>query len=233
MSIAANEKGQALMLRVNGPHVKDSAKWKWRKLQPTNMHMLDLCALWSEPGRTPLLAGCQGSLFEWHYPFTTPLHSRATGAFHPKAIWSANSKDIWVLAHGRPPPALYHFDGKKLKPMTKGLPERCEYRAIAGSAANDVWLVGEDGCIAHFDGTEWSEVPSGFDERLSGVWAAEPAHAWAVGVGGTILEWNGQAWRRQESDTLQDLLAISGSSERDVWVVGEAGTVLHQTLSAP
>jgi hypothetical protein len=197
------------------------------------MAPLRLCALWSAPKRSPLLASCQGSLFEWSLPFKHPLKLRARPAqeFMPKAIWSSSVNDIWVLELRPLRHRVYRFDprGKKLKVVNQGLPQACEYRAIAGTAANDIWLVGEKGCVAHFDGAEWSEVPSGFEERLNGVWAATPSCAWAIGVGGTILHWDGKAWHRQESDTLKDLLAISGNSEQDVWVVGEAGTVLHRS----
>ena len=235
-SIVANEANQALMLRVNGPHIYAGQEPSWKKLQPPNKGRLDLCVLGSSPGGTPLVVSCaEGSLYEWNYPFKHPLRllAKANPRFAPKAIWSSSVNDVWVVALRRP--QVYRFDrpGKKLKPVVEGLPERCSYRAVSGTAPNDVWLVGDAGCIAHFDGNSWSEVPSGFDERLSGVWAATPSRAWAVGVGGTILGWNGKTWHRQEGDTLRDLLAISGSSAHDVWIVGEGGTILHRSVESP
>jgi len=230
------EANQALMLRVNGPHIYAGQEPSWKKLQPPNKGRLDLCVLGSSPGGTPLVVSCAEGRFMngiTHSSIRCVCLPKPIPRFAPKAIWSSSVNDVWVVALRRP--QVYRFDrpGKKLKPVVEGLPERCSYRAVSGTAPNDVWLVGDAGCIAHFDGNSWSEVPSGFNERLSGVWAATPSRAWAVGVGGTILGWNGKTWHRQEGDTLRDLLAISGSSAHDVWIVGEGGTILHRSVESP
>ncbi len=74
------------------------------------------------------------------------------------------------------------------------LPAGNALRAVSGSAANDVWAVGDNGLILHFDGTAWRAVPSGVNERLTGVWAASPTQAWVSGTNNALLRWDGDKW---------------------------------------
>jgi photosystem II stability/assembly factor-like uncharacterized protein len=102
----------------------------------------------------------------------------------------------------------------------------CTYRGIHGSGRDDVWIVGDEGCILHFDGVEWSRIASEVKDDLYAVSACGPTEAWAVGEGGTVLQWNGTAWRSRSSGTANDLLGVTGCLSDDVWAVGAAGVVL-------
>jgi len=66
--------------------------------------------------------------------------------------------------------------------------------AVSGSSSSDVWAVGDNGTILHYDGQTWSAVPSGVSERLTGVWAASASEAWISGTNGALLRWDGNAW---------------------------------------
>lgn len=57
-------------------------------------------------------------------------------------------------------------------------------RAVWAQAANDVWVVGDQGTILHFDGTQWNRATSGVSDDLFGVWAASATDVWAVGGSG-------------------------------------------------
>jgi len=120
--------------------------------------------------------------------------------------------------------------------------------AISSAAANDVWAVGttgqegsQRGVIAHWNGAQWSAVPSpnppAVDNRLSGVAAISATDAWAVGwtVNPTgpnghgrfdqplIEHWNGRHWTLA-ADPLPStdyyLTAVAAVSSVDVWAVG-------------
>ncbi len=86
--------------------------------------------------------------------------------------------------------------------------------------ADDIWAVGYQGQIRHWDGTGWGSTPSGTDVLLRGVWAASAGEAWAVGLEGTLLHWDGAAWSPVDLGTSADLTDVSGRSASDVWVVG-------------
>lgn len=74
------------------------------------------------------------------------------------------------------------------------LPSGNALYAVNGSGPSDVWAVGDNGTILHYDGRTWRAVPSGVSERLTGVWAASPGEAWVSGTNGALLRWDGKAW---------------------------------------
>ncbi len=56
-----------------------------------------------------------------------------------------------------------------------------------GTSASDVWAVGWNGTILHYNGTSWSSVSSGtLPMDLYGVWGASASDVWAVGSGGIL-----------------------------------------------
>jgi hypothetical protein len=129
--------------------------------------------------------------------------------------------------------------------------------AVAGSAPDDVWAVGQyvqdsnpdfvQTLTQHFDGTAWSVVASpDVGDQANTLFAVTTSghRAWATGYfidpdrspKGLILAWDGAAWsvvghpHRGESDWLYGVAAISPT---DVWAVGstrdEAGVFHTQT----
>ena len=56
---------------------------------------------------------------------------------------------------------------------------------------NDVWAVGGNGTIIHYDGTKWDAIPAPItksSQNLRAVWAANANDVYIVGDGGTILK---------------------------------------------
>src|SRR5437773_667089 len=101
------------------------------------------------------------------------------------------------------------------------------YWAVWGATGNDVFAVGDDGSIWHYDGTSWTAQPSGTTQVLYGVWGSGRKDVFAVGTGGTILHYDGTSWTVQPSGTPQDLYGVWGSGGTEVFAVGADGTILH------
>lgn len=75
------------------------------------------------------------------------------------------------------------------------LPFGMNLRDVSAVAANDVWAVGSQGTILHYDGNRWSFTPSGTLEDLQSVSASSATNAWiAGGNNGLVLRWNGTNW---------------------------------------
>jgi hypothetical protein len=145
-------------------------------------------------------------------------------------------------------------------------------KGIAGVAPDDLWAVGEYNpgvpptvtgrrtLIEHWDGGQWSIVPSpnpmwpGMDfATLEDVVALSPTNAWAVGysqdfssfkLNTLIMRWTGTQWRIVRSpnpaglDQPNRLFAIAAESPTSLWAVGMLGIfpdqsplVLHWTGS--
>jgi hypothetical protein len=113
---------------------------------------------------------------------------------------------------------------------------------VWGSYEADVFAVGEQGYILHYNGSGWSRMSSDTKERLEGVWGTSPYDVFAVGFEGTILHYDGNAWSTMDSGITEDLWGVWGSSPSDVYAAGKVwgnsssdvfilggveGTVLH------
>lgn len=105
-------------------------------------------------------------------------------------------------------------------------------RGIWGSGKNDIWAVGgahgDNGFIAHWNGSKWSTVPSSAG-RLASVWGSGPNDVWAVGGTnevGTIQHWDGLRWT--VSTSMQGIRhSVWGSGPNDVWTVGDFDPIFH------
>lgn len=103
---------------------------------------------------------------------------------------------------------------------------------VWGTSANDIFAVGSDGTIIHYDGNAWQTMESTrenvYSSQLKGVWGSSSTNVYAVGSHGTILHYNGSAWSLvyggNEGFTYFD---VWGSSASDVFVVGALGKIVH------
>ena len=83
-----------------------------------------------------------------------------------------------------PTPLIVHGDGQSWKRVVVGSGSRL--RAITGTAANDVWTVGEEGTVLHWNGEDWSSVKSGTEANLLAVAKAADGAVWIGGEGGLL-----------------------------------------------
>lgn len=156
------------------------------------------------------------------------------------SVWGSSERDVWTVGGplGNTPyeSLVLRFDGTTWKRIEVGGTETFWW--VSGTSANDVWLVGEKGRIAHFDGTTFRETPSGTTATLFGVWASSASNAWAVGGApdGTgpkdvVLHWDGMSWKSETLPSASNvaLFKVWGLDENDVYVVGDAGVVWHRT----
>jgi hypothetical protein len=101
-------------------------------------------------------------------------------------------------------------------------------KGVWGSSETDVFAVGENGMILHYDGVEWTKMKSPTTEHLYGVWGSSETDVFAVGENGMILHYDGFTWSADvESGTNAGLRAIWGTGSNDIYSVGDSGTILH------
>jgi hypothetical protein len=87
-------------------------------------------------------------------------------------------------------------------------PNVADLQAVQGTAADDIWAVGQNGTVLHWDGRSLRATESGSKVMLSDVWPRARDDAWAVGLDGATLHWDGHAWRRVPSTMASDGRAI-------------------------
>jgi len=99
------------------------------------------------------------------------------------------------------------------------------YNAVAGSSPENVFIVGDQGTILHWDGVALLPEASGTTANLRGVSVLDETLAYAVGEQGTILHRKDGAWIADPPMTEVVLNATYAASAFAV-AVGEQGTIL-------
>jgi len=104
------------------------------------------------------------------------------------------------------------------------------FRSVFSQAQDDVWLVGDNGYTAHYNGTDWTLHDSTTERDLNTIWVMGSNRAFAAGGDwvpytddgqGIILSFNGSAWSVDKADTWTVFDAMWGSGDDDVWAVGD------------
>lgn len=103
-------------------------------------------------------------------------------------------------------------------------------KAVWGSSSNDVFAVGANGTILHYNGTDWSSMSSDTTNNLNGVWGSSGQYVFAVGDKGTILHYNGTDWSAMTSGTTSNLNGVWGSPGYGVFAVGDNENTIMQNI---
>lgn len=183
-------------------------------------------------------------------------------------IQALTSNDAWAVGYSDGYPSsstlIEHWNGVQWSVVPSPNPAQSVgpvLYGISGTSFNDVWAVGDYGStdgshntitlVEHWDGTQWTIVPSpnlgglgtNLTNELRDVSAFSQNDAWVVGyfcctADGLITmiqHWDGAQWSvvpspnpSMDNNHLQGVAVISGS---DVWAVGYYGGAAWQTLT--
>ena len=153
-------------------------------------------------------------------PFAVQLEADAVENpfFALRRFDNGSAPQLAQLERPEKPSALWRVRRKPALPADGRRPE-----AGASDSDNDLWIVGEAGLLAHWDGESLARSPAVTGEDLL---AAD--QGWAVGRGGVTLQWDGKAWARHGSAlTEAELTGLAGNG-KELWVTGKQGTLLQQ-----
>jgi hypothetical protein len=156
---------------------------------------------------------------------TAPATVTAAGAGATRVVatWGedADTIDVVVRVPAAVPPVARW--GRELgHPTARGL------SGVWASSAHDVYAVGAEGWVHHWDGARWTTAPRLTTRALHDVWGAPGGQVFAVGEAGTLLRrTGGGAWERMALPVQATLYGVWGASARDVWAVGDESTILH------
>lgn len=86
--------------------------------------------------------------------------------------------------------------------------------------SKNVFVVGADGLILHYDGINWIRERSGTNNWLKRIWGVDSNNIFTVGDYGTILYYDGTKWNKQKSGTSYLLFGVWGNKKDNVYAVG-------------
>jgi len=134
-------------------------------------------------------------------------------------------------------------------PVPTGMDSRVAFTAVWGSSKDDIWIVGSQGSILHWDGATFTATPSGTKNALFAVTGTGPTDVWAVGSRETVLHSTGlangaAAWEMGPSvapvyapygapSNENLLLALWARAGGEVWAAGEPYPVLPDEGTRP
>jgi hypothetical protein len=114
------------------------------------------------------------------------------------------------------------------------------YWDLWGPSPHELFLVGEFGQAAYYDGAAWSAISPGpfnvFTDELHGVWGTSGTDVFVVGGDlwgsqrAAILHYDGLDWTHMVSSDDTDLpvlRAVWGSASDNVFAVGRSGTIVR------
>jgi len=105
-------------------------------------------------------------------------------------------------------------------------------RDVWGSSASDVFAVGDDGTILHFNGLRWAAMSSTTTETLRSVSGTAPDNVYAAGDNGTALHYDGASWTALDPQTSNDLGPVDARGEYAAFADRDAPGLLHYYDSA-
>ncbi len=123
--------------------------------------------------------------------------------------------------------------GATWKAFEEGMPRKSiRLIDISGLSSDNVFAVGWDGTVLHFNGLNWTamDTSSIIDHTehisLQGIFGASQEDVFAVGDHGTVIHYNGSTWSAMDSTTEKVLYHVWGDSRNNMIAVGEDGTTL-------
>jgi len=96
---------------------------------------------------------------------------------------------------------------------------------ILSFSPQDIYVVGYQGTIMHFDGNHWQKMTTPCRVPIWGIWGPDTKNVYAVGGNGVILYYDGMHWSTMDSGTRQWLYDIWGTDSNTIYAVG-AGVIL-------
>jgi hypothetical protein len=182
--------------------------------------------------RDVYLVGEMGTILHYDGATVTSMTSGTDRTLY--GIWGASANDLWAVG-GRPGQdgVLLHKDANGWQVQASPVPF-VAYFKVWGSASNDVFVCGEAGTIMHFDGTGWTQQPTGLGvtTTLFTVAGRGPNDVFAVGgaANAVALHYDGHAWTPLPDALLASadrLAGVSEDTDGSVILVGAGGTKLR------
>ncbi len=142
------------------------------------------------------------------------------------AIGGTAANDVWAVGNG-----IFHYDGATWSDALPPHHQPVGLGAISVVARDDVWAVGGNGLVAHFDGKTWTldrpdvtrvspTMASHYDLLDVSAWAGE---VWVSASRADYYRFDGKTWSAVHA--VRSMQMFWGSSPHDVWLPG--GVAAH------
>jgi hypothetical protein len=153
------------------------------------------------------------------------LETPSTGGLG--CIFALSRTDVWLCAGNQ----VLHYDGAAFTASDVTTPTGLD--ALSGvwaSSRDDVFAIGDDAIIAHWDGATWSRTLAGSPFNAS-IWGSGPTDVYVLGTF-DLIHYDGAAWTEVELDSGGGGGQVWGTGASDVWVMTDSYALSHFDGSA-
>lgn len=136
------------------------------------------------------------------------------------AVSGGTPPELWLLTQrGK----IYRRTQAQLGSYESAAVAGHRWRALWSQGGENVWFVGDEGAVAHFDGQSMHRLVVPTKSNLTAVWGTAYDDVWIGGEQNTLLHWDGTSFHDAVGGWPEGLVfrSIGGTSASNVWVVGE------------
>jgi len=173
-------------------------------------------AVWGTSANDVYAVGTAASIYHYDGAVWSPVTNPGSGVY--TAVFGAGGE---VFAAGA---SIVHGSGAAFTATTS--PIAFTVRGLWGSADDDMFAVGDNGTVIHWDGVAWTQMQAS-TSTLNAIAGSRADEIFAVGDGGTISRYTGAAWAIESSPgATMPLLDIAALGPDEALAVGSEG-VFH------
>lgn len=181
------------------------------------------------------VVGAAGIILHYDGASWTQMPSPTTDTLW--GVWGATEAELWAVggsgrADATPVVLRYRPGEGGWKAIAMPALARANVGAffkVWGSAADNVYIVGQRGAVVRWDGRVWTELTLDTDEDLISIWGSSADNIVTVGsrTNGVIGVWDGSSWDTRSVSPVPALNGVWVKDETTAYVVGVTGTLLH------
>jgi photosystem II stability/assembly factor-like uncharacterized protein len=158
----------------------------------------------------------------------SPWAQRSSGLLaNLESVFASDAQHAWAVGQGG---ALLVWNGSFFAPTSIG-GSTPALNGVWASGANNVFVVGNNGFIARYDGSNWLSQTSSTSQNLRAVFGVSATRAYAVGDSGAVLTYDGTSWSAVGGATV-NLRAVWAQSATEIYAAGDSGKVYRSTGGA-
>ena len=131
----------------------------------------------------------------------TALETPSTGGLG--CIFALSATEVWLCAGAD----VLFYDGTGFTVNDAGAVGMSGLSGLWASSASDIFVIGEDAVVGHYDGSAWSRTIAGspFNESI---WGSGPSDVYVLGIF-DLIHFDGSSWT--------DIRLVTSSGGGQVW----------------
>lgn len=166
--------------------------------------------------------------------WSTKKFQTSTSNVFPYGIWGFSEENIWLAAG-----SIYHYNGASTSlKWLRNINTSEIVRKMWGSSTNNLFFVGDESIIIHYNGATFTRMESGSTIGLTDIWGLNDDNIWIGGSvsggpnpwGSVLLTYNNNTWEKlYEYHVPEDgfgaisMKSIWTDNEDIIYIGGESG----------